>query len=373
MAALLWVQAILPLAAAPGAAQVSSYLIDTGPLRIRDQFSLGMGFLAFDPVSADVLAKGEWQIDWIETATNDFARSDAVGDILERRDRRASLTLEQLRAIDPADGDSGIFFVDGELYRTALAFRRGVGKGVQLELVVPVLSFQGGIVDSLVEEFHSTFGFDQVGRLGVPQDSFTVYARSREAEVIVEKDPGLVLGDVVLGAKFRVRGSAEERWRLGLETQVKLPTGGAEPLGTSGSTDFGAQLLLTRYYAKACIHGSLGLLALGASDQLGLGSQTITSGMIAYERALGSAISGLAQVTISESPFADLELSGLDRTSQQVTLGIKKVIKRQVLFVGLTENFGAFNNTPDVGFHVGLTRSFGKSDSGSVPAEAEED
>lgn len=341
-----------------GTAEVSPYLLDTGPLRIRDQFFLGMGFLAFDPVSADVLQVGEWQIDLIETATNNFARSGAVGDVLEKRDRREALTLDQLRSIDPAAGDSGIYFVDGELYRTAVALRRGIGKGVQLEVVVPVLSFGGGVVDSLVEGFHRAFGFGQAGRLGVPKDSFLVYARSREGELFIDRDPGLILGDLVLGAKFRLRDSADRRLRLALETLVKLPTGGAEPLGTSGSADFGTQLLLTRYYSKACLHGSLGFLALGASDQFGLDSQTIGSGMIAYERGLGPSMSALIQVTVSHTPFRDLELSDLDRTSRQVTLGFKKVIKRQVFFVGLTENFGAFNNTPDIGLHVGITRSF---------------
>jgi len=52
------------------------YLIDTGPLRIRDQFQFGMGFLAFDPVSAVVLQKGEWQVDVISTLTNAWAQSD---------------------------------------------------------------------------------------------------------------------------------------------------------------------------------------------------------------------------------------------------------------------------------------------------------
>ncbi|MEE8366726.1 MAG: DUF3187 family protein, partial [Thermoanaerobaculia bacterium] len=238
-----------------GTAEVSPYLLDTGPLRIRDQFFLGMGFLAFDPVSSDVLQVGEWQIDLIETATNNFARSGAAGDVLEKRDRREALTLDQLRSIDPADGDSGIYFVDGELYRTAVALRRGIGTGVQLEVVVPVLSFGGGVVDSLVEGFHRAFGFGQAGRLGVPKDSFLVYARSREGELFIDSDPGLILGDLVL--------------------------------------DFGTQLLLTRYYSKACIHGSLGFLALGASDQYGLDSQAIGSGMIAYERGLGPSTSDL--------------------------------------------------------------------------------
>ena len=52
------------------AAEVNRYLIDTGPLRIRDQFLLGMGFLGLDPVSADIVEKGKWQLDFIETVTN---------------------------------------------------------------------------------------------------------------------------------------------------------------------------------------------------------------------------------------------------------------------------------------------------------------
>ncbi len=55
-------------APAVSAAEVSRYLIDTGPLRIRDQFLLGMGFLGLDPVSADIVEPGGWQLDLIETA-----------------------------------------------------------------------------------------------------------------------------------------------------------------------------------------------------------------------------------------------------------------------------------------------------------------
>lgn len=42
-------------------AEVNRHLADTGPLRIRDQFLLGMGFLGFDP--------GRWQVDVIATVT----------------------------------------------------------------------------------------------------------------------------------------------------------------------------------------------------------------------------------------------------------------------------------------------------------------
>ena len=345
---------------APAPTAINRYIIDTGPLRIRDQFLLGMGFLGFDPVSADVLSPGEWQVDLIETATNTFAHSEAVEDALEARTERAPVTLAQLQAITSDNPGGGVFLVDGELYRTAIAVRRGVGKGVQLELVVPLHNFQGGMVDSVVEDFHKAFGFDQVGRKGLTKDSFHVYVRSQEGEFFVDDDPDFGLEDIVLGAKFRLLGLTDSRrFLLALETLVKIPTGGDEPLGTSDNLDLGAQLLTTRYFSKACLHASIGVLRLGELEPLGLSSQVVTSGMVAYERSLGAKTSGLVQLTLSESPFRDLDLDELARASSQVTFGFKRVVwKTRVLFVGLTENVASFNSTADIGIHLGLTQIF---------------
>ncbi len=336
------------------------YLIDTGPLRIRDQFLLGMGFLGLDPVSADIVEKGKWQLDLIATVTNTWALSEVVEAMLEERAERGPVTLDQFRALESEDPDGGIFLVDGELYRTALAVRRGVGKGVQVELLLPFLSFQGGVLDSLVEDFHTAFGFSQVGRKGAPKDSFLIFSGSQEGEVFIDDDPGVALGDLVLGAKFALLKRSKPRpFQLALEALVKLPTGEEEPLLSSGGTDLGTQLLLTKYYAKSCLHASLGLLYLEESKELSTDSQILPTAMVAYERALGSSMTGLAQLTVSESPFRDLDLDELARASSQVTLGLKKVVwSKHVLFVGLTENIASFNSTADIGFHVGLTCIF---------------
>ena len=136
---------------------------------------------------------------------------------------------------------------------------------------------------------------------------------------------------------------------------------GSEPIDWhhSGSTDLGTQLLLTRYYSKSCLHASLGLLYLEESKELSTDSQILSTAMVAYERSLGPSMSGLAQLTVSESPFRDLDLDELARASSQVTLGLKKVVwSKHVLFVGLTENIASFNSTADIGFHLGLTSIF---------------
>lgn len=134
----------------------------------------------------------------MQSATNTWVKSASVEEVLEARDSRAPLTLEQLRAIEPESGE-GIYFADGELYRTSAAVRVGVGNGIQLGVTVPLLNFQGGFGDDLIEEFHSSTGFGQAGRVGVPQDGYTVYIRDPEGnELFRDREPGAGIGDITL-------------------------------------------------------------------------------------------------------------------------------------------------------------------------------
>ena len=342
------------------AAGPARYLIDTGPLRVRDQFPLSMGFLLFDPIGATVLEPGGWQVDLISTLTNTFATSDVLEGVLEERTGRSPLTSEFLTALDASDPGAGVFVVDGELMRSAIAVRRGIGRGVQLEVSIPFLSYRGGALDSSVESFHDTFSFEQGGRLGVPRDTCLVDVRGRSGAARVDRDPGLVLGDIVVGAKFRLaEPNAKRRYHLALDALVKLPTGDEDALASNGSLDFGAQLVATRYYARSCLHLSVGLLRLGEWDALGIDSQIVPSALIGWERSLGARTSGLAQLTVSQTPFDDLGLDELSASSIQLTIGVKRVIWRDhVFFVGLTENIQNFDNSQDIGIHLGLTRTF---------------
>ena len=331
---------------------------DTGPLRVREQFLLSQGFLAFDPAAGDVLNKGRWQIDLVQSGTNTWVKSDSVEDVLEARDSRAPLPLEQLRAIEPVSGE-GIYFADGELYRTSVAVRVGVGNGIQLGLTVPVLNFQGGFGDDLIEEFHSSTGFSQAGRLGLPRDGYTVYIRDPEGnELFRDRDPGTGLGDITLSLKGRIP-VASDRWKLSLEGLAKLDTGDDRDLYASGNEDYGAQVHLTRYFAHSCIHGSAGVIRLGDSEVFHLDEQTLLSGMLGYERALGSALSVIVQATVSQSPFEDLNIEGLDELAFLVDFGVKKGFNEHLVgFVAMSENFLTFGSSADFGLHLGLTHTF---------------
>ncbi len=358
---LLWVLLAGLATVAPAAAEIDRYLIDTGPLRIRDQFLPGLGYFGFDPVSADLLDVGEWQVDLVLTASNSFAHSEEIERQLESRAERESLGLEDLRGIEPQREGGGLFYLDGEHSRWALAARRGLGHGLQLELIVPVLHLGGGFLDSTIEGFHDTFSLGQAGRLGVPRDGFTAYVRTGDREVYLERSPGTSLGDAIVGVRYDLRhGRSGSGFGLALEALVKLPTGDVDRLTSSGSADVGVQLLGTRYFRRSCLHFSVGAAYLGSHDLFGLDAQTIASGMLAWEVGIGSKTTGLLQATVSQSPFGDLRSDEIDAASIQVTVGLKRAVGRQVLFLGVTENLASFNNTADIGLHLGVTRSFGR-------------
>jgi hypothetical protein len=354
------VLAVAAAVAAPAAAQERERLegltfLDTGPLRIRDQLLIGMAFLSVEPESADVLGRGEWQIDLVQSVTNTWVHSDSAERFLEARDERAPLTLEELRSIEPDGSDRGLYHVDGELYRTSLAVRRGIGRGVQLSVTVPVLGLEGGFGDGTIESFHDTFGFGQAGRKGTFRDDYLVYVRDAEGNELYRPDaPGFGLSDVSLGVKARLR--APSQWRMAIAGTVKLPTGSEDELTGSGSVDVGVQVLGTRYFARSCIHAALAVARLGESQLLG--DQTVVSAMVGYEHALGSRTSVVAQGTISQSPYGDLDIRELDDIAYLVDLGVKRGLsEKTVVFAALSENVVNFGSSIDVGLHLGVTRT----------------
>lgn len=321
---------------------------DIGPFRIRDQFLLNMGFLAFDPDSARLLRPGEHQIELIETNTNTFAHSEALSRLLDARPTRTPVDLATLRSLP-----GNIFYLDGEVYRTALSLRRGLTRRLQVGLTAQLLGFEEGHLDRPIEEFHETFGLAQHGRTGVPRNSYRVYVRGNGTEFYQEEAPGFRFGDLVLQAKVGLLDN--ERLELSLETAVKLPHG--EPsVFTSGATDYGAQLLASRRQNGAWWHAAFGALHLGATPLTP--EQTIISGMLAYERRLKPRLSGILQLTVSESPFRPLNVQELSKAALQGSAGIKYRLGRTTWIAALTENLAHFDNTADVGFHFGVSRNF---------------
>lgn len=332
--------------------------LEAGPLRFRDQFLLSLGFLAFEPTSAVVTPSGEWQLEVIFTTANTWAPSAPLEIELDARDERQPVTIEQLDRLTGVSKDGGLVFVDGEVSRTVLTLRRGFGRGVQLELDIPLLRLSGGSLDGGVESFHDALGIEQAGRPGAPKDQLFVFLDTRRGEFTQQGSSSLQLGDLVLSVKVALLDDQRAPLGLAIEGLVKVPTGADEPLLSSGKADFGAQLLAGHRHGKWSFHGSLGALRLGASERLGLGSQTLFAGMAGVERRFGDRTSLVLQGSVAQSPFEELATSRIGERSVQFTLGAKRALGRNnLLLFGFTENLENFNNSADVNLHLGFRRT----------------
>lgn len=348
----------LLLALAPAHAQepVESSLLGAGPLPFRDRYILSLGFLALEPSSAEVLAPGAWEVDAVWTTANSWAVSALLEIELDARDQRQPIPPEQLERLTGESPDGGIVLADGEVSRTMLTLRRGFRRGVQVELAIPFLRITGGGLDGFIETFHDSLGLEQAGRLGAGKDGLFLFLDTPRIEFTEERSTPVELGDVVISAKYRFLDQRHKPLTLSAEAMVKLPTGASEPLSTSGKIDLGGQLLAARTLGSWSFHAALGLVHLGSSEQLGVSSQTLYSGMAAAERALGSRTSLVFQGSVSESPFSELDTSRIGERTVSFTTGIKRALGRKnVLSAGFTENLENFNNSADVNLHVGIS------------------
>ncbi len=327
---------------------------DSGPLRIRDHFLPGMGLLAIEPSPAAVLPAGVSRVEMIATTSNTFAMSEVLSNRLERRDARAALSLDELRAT----GGDNLFYLDGEVYRLVLALDHGLTSRLEVGFTLQWLSFSAGMFDGVIEGVHDKLRVSQGGRTGIPRSLYTAYKRSGGFEYYADGPAGGGLGDTVLRAKYQLNDDSHD-WFAAIQALVKLPTWNGDGFFSSGSTDIGIQLLGGQEPLPLLkLHYAIGLLRLGDWPLLELPSQLLWSGMVGVEVATGDRSAWIAQMTASQSPFTELDLPELGQVSLQVSLGYKRTLAEGLtLFLALTENIAHFDNSADVGMHVGLSRT----------------
>lgn len=166
--------------------------------------------------------------------------------------------------------------------------------------------------------------------------------------------PSSGVGDVTVALEKRFLEG--EQWLVAAEGTYKVSTGDEADLFTSGSDDYGLQLLLTPYGNDDCLHIVPGASRLGEHEIFGLDDQTWLSDMVGYEHKLRKNSTWLFQLQVSESPLDELGIEGLGDIQYLFDLGVKYAFTpRTVVFLALSENFVEFTTSADIGLHFGLT------------------
>lgn len=167
-----------------------------------------------------------------------------------------------------------LLMLDGETVRTNVSYTHGFASGWSLGVEVPYYRVGGGVLDDVIDGWHSTFGLPDGGRNARLEGEFLFRFGDRVAPAFLLTQPRSGVGDTQL--KFARLIGADQGFVV--QASVKLPTGDEDMLAGSGSGDWSLTLLRTRpLLARKRAAGyfwGVGLLRAGDPHQIGFEAET---------------------------------------------------------------------------------------------------
>lgn len=161
--------------------------------------------------------------------------------------------------------------LDGEIYRTALIYKRGIAGGWQFGLELPLIGHHSGYMDNFIEDWHDTFGLTNSDRESWPKNRLLIrYSDGGETQAeLTESTNGV--GDLQLHLSRSIMEVADGgAWSM--HASLKLPSGDADRFLGSGATDLAlwfngsAPGLIGPWRVGGYLHA--GMLLLGEGDLL---------------------------------------------------------------------------------------------------------
>jgi hypothetical protein len=328
-----------------------------GLLRSRDLTPFGFLRLDMRPAHAVSIRPGSWAIETEVGYQNTWALSPEVEKYLtalESRGRR-DLGAEELQAIRDLPGEN--YLVDMELALLDVTFHYKFSEVWTAYLIASGVSYQGGFLDGVIEEFHDTFGFSSFGRPAVTRNQVNLIydlKSARYASLGNPTDGGAL--DPTIGLRH-TGWTLPGKWHLATEVAIKVPVAGRRDLLSTGRTDYGMQVSLQRkgqhhafYIDAAAVYYD------GATHPVPQDPQVIPTLIFGYERMLTSRTNVNLQGYISPSVYSheETDLDELLGEKYQVSLGLRHRRNNVLVTFGITENLQNINNTPDIGFQLGI-------------------
>jgi hypothetical protein len=327
-----------------------------GLLRARDLTPFGLLRLDMLPAHTADAKAGTWTFEVQYAYQNTFVMSDNVREYLEDRDiGREPLRPQDAAAILGFPGDA--YYVDGEVGLADLILQRRINDYWSAYLTVPYIRYGRGVFDHVIEEFHDTFGFSQMGRDEVARNQFQFVYRvddARIAQLTRQTNDGF--GDPVIGLRYSL---PEPRfgWDIVAEAAAKIAVDGERFLLSTGEDDYGLQLTLQRRLGETGRH-AIYLSASGVyyagGGPAGDESEVIPTVIAGYSYGVTPSTSAILQGYASQSVVRDSTLGELTDDKYQISLGLQTRTPNYLFSFAITENVSNMQNTPDIGVQLGI-------------------
>lgn len=271
---------------------------------------------------------------------------------------RMNLTLDVASHFTDNNNASEQIQIDGETYRIAFRYVRGVADGWEAGVELPLIHHSGGMLDGFINRWHDAFSLPTLGRDEVADNQLS-FAYSRDgADQVNVQDSTTGAGDVTVFTARQIL--ADERSRLSLHGQLKLPTGDPDRLMGSGGLDVAAWITASRSFGGRWLGaGQLGLAYLGPGDVLTeLQRHWVGFASMYLGWRASSAVALKAQLDAQTPVYEDSDFHQLADPAVQITVGGSvRVTKSDFVDFGVTEDEINYDVSPDVTFQLRWRRA----------------
>ena len=328
-----------------------------GLMRVRDLTPFGFLRLDMRPAHALNIEVGSWVLETELGYQNTWALSPEVEKYLTDREPlgRRELDATDLQAIRDLPGEN--YLVDYEAAALDVTLHYKLSENLSGYLIANAVSYGGGFLDSTIESFHDSFGFSTFGRPAASRNDVNlIYDLKSGQAAYFEAPTSGGLSDPTIGLRYAGL-SFTKNWRLALEGAVKIPVAGDRLLLSTGRTDYGVQASLQRFGNRhAAYLNAAAVYYAGARHPAPQESQLVPTLILGYEyrwtRRTHLNLQGYISDSVYSHKTTDLdELLGL---KYQITLGLRHWRDNLLWSFAVTENLQNINNTPDIGFQLGL-------------------
>jgi hypothetical protein len=245
-----------------------------------------------------------------------------------------------------------LLMLDGETVRTNLSLTHGFASGWSLGVEVPYYRVGGGVLDDLIDGWHSAFGLPDGGRNARPEGELLYRFGDRLAPSFLLTEPQGGIGDTQL--KFARLVGRDQGFVV--QASVKLPTGDEDLLAGSGSGDWAVTVLRTRPLLarrrSAGYFWGVGLVRAGDPQRIDFDAKTwVPTGIVGGSWQVLPKF-GLKGQLDFHGAFFDTPLEEIGKPAIQATLSAwRRTGERGTLEFAVVEDL-AVSTAPDVVLQV---------------------
>jgi Protein of unknown function (DUF3187) len=345
------VGAILMVLAAPWAAASDSGFY--GLLRGRDLTPFGYLRLDMRPGFSPEQEPGTWRLETDFAYQNTWATSPEVEKYLNSLEGRRELGPAELQAIRDLPGEN--YLVDLELAQFDVTFHYQFDDHWSGYAIVSAAAFGGGVLDGVIEGFHELADQPKFGRPAAARNDFNLLFDLKSSQYAAFEAPGYGgLLDPVLGLRYT--RDVAERWKLSLESAVKLPVADRSRALSTGHADLGVQMSLQRFGVRNAFYVNAAAVYYAGMDTfVPEPARVLPTVVLGFERRMTRRTNLVLQGYVSRSVYQreQTDLEELRGTKIQLSAGVHHRRGVHLLSFAVTENTGNINNTPDIGVQFG--------------------